>query len=184
MKRLLLTTLVIAFAGCSAVHHGKDPYANPFYAKYLNPANPVDQQIFRLVDALRASGDTPELHNDLGQLLLAKGFAKDAEREFERAVDSDAHFYPAWYNLGLMRAGRDDYSGARRAFQRTTHYKPGHAPALFQLGLMAERRGDSDAAIDYYAKAIRHNRAMLDVHTNPRILDSRLIDQALLRLYP
>src|SRR5215212_8954312 len=133
MKRLLLTTLVIAFAGCSAVHHGKDPYANPFYAKYLNPSNPADQQILRLVDALRASGDTPELHNDLGQLLLAMGFAKDAEREFERDVDS----------------------GARRAFQRTTHYKPGHAPALFQLGLMAERRGDSDAAIDYYAKAIR-----------------------------
>lgn len=188
MRRLLLTAAalatVLAVAACSAMHRGKNPYENPFYAKYLNPSNPVDQQILRLVDALRAKGDTPELHNDLGQLLLAKGFAKDAEREFERAVDADPHFYPAWYNLGLVRAGRDDFPGAKRAFQRTIHYKPGHAPALFQLGLMAERRGDSEAAIEYYAKSIRHNRAMLDVHTNPRLLDSKLIDMALIRLYP
>ena len=53
-----------------------------------------------------------------------KGFPKDAETEFERAVNADTHFYPGWYNLGLVRAARGNYTGARFAFNRAVQYKP------------------------------------------------------------
>jgi tetratricopeptide (TPR) repeat protein len=188
MKRTItLGAIALTFFGCATLHHknNKNPYQKRlFVEKYLNPANPLDSQIENDINALRANPNAATVHNELGQLLLRKGFPKDAEVEFERAVNSDSHLYPAWYNLGLVRASRGDYTGARFAFDRTIHYKPGHAAALFQLGLMEERRNNTEAALDYYAKAFAINHSLLDVRVNPRIVDSRLTDLALLRLYP
>ena len=192
MKRLLaIAAAALTLAGCAAFknisnHHRTDnPYEKRlFVEKYLDPAIPLDAQIQRSIDALRTLPNSAELHNQLGQLLVQKGFPKDAEQEFERAVDSDRHFYPAWYNLGLMRMARGSFTGAHVAFLATVHEKPGHSQALFQLGLMEEQRGHTDSAIDYYAKAFAINHTLLDVRANPRILDSKLVDLTLLRLYP
>lgn len=187
MKRALLLAATLAAFGCAAIRdHQKaeGPYDNPFYAKYLNTGSALDAQIARTLDALRANPDSPQLHNDLGTLLVQKGFPKDAEREFERSVNEDRHFYPAWYNLGLVRASRGDEGGARRAFQQTVHYKPGHAMGLFQLGLIEEKLLHTDRAVDYYAKALRINPKLIEVDVNPRVLDTKLIHLALLRMYP
>jgi tetratricopeptide (TPR) repeat protein len=193
MKRLLvLAAAAVTLAGCGlykSIHnykHTDNPYQKRlFVEKYLDPVNvPLDAQIARTIDGLRVLPNSAELHNQLGQLLVQKGFPKDAETEFERAVDSDRHFYPAWYNLGLMRMSRGNWTGAHIAFLATVHEKPGHSQALFQLGLMEETQGHTDAAIDYYAKAFAINHTLLDVRANPRILDSKLVDVTLLRLYP
>lgn len=193
MKRLLsVAAAALALAGCSAFkslqnigHKTDNPYEKKlFVEKYLDPSVPLDAQIQRSIDGLRALPNSAELHNQLGQLLVQKGFPKDAEREFERAVDSDKHFYPAWYNLGLLRMARGNFTGAHVAFLATVHEKPGHSQALFQLGLMEEQRGHTDAALDYFVKAYSINHTLLDVRSNPRILDSKLVDLALLRLYP
>lgn len=191
IKRSLFLTAftLIAVAGCSSMHgshSSKNPYDRTlFYEKYLNPsASPLDAQIARTLADLRKTPNSAALHNELGQALVAKAFPKDAESEFERSVNADSHFYPAWYNLGLVRMSRGDWSGARFAFGRTVHYKPGHSVALFQLGLMEEQRHNVEDAIDYYAKAFAINHSLLDVRVNPRILDSRLIDLALIRMYP
>ena len=191
MKRsLLLAALtLVAAAGCSAMrgsHASKNPYDRTlFYEKYLNPAaSPLDAQIARTLADLRRTPNSAALHNELGQELVAKAFPKDAETEFERAVNADSHFYPAWYNLGLVRMSRGDWTGARFAFGRTVHYKPGHSVALFQIGMMEEQRHHVENAIEYYAKAFAINHSLLDVRVNPRILDSKLIDLALIRMYP
>lgn len=191
MKKIavIAATALIA-AGCSTTktrfhsHRGENPYANPFYMRFVNPAVPLDASIQRDVDILRANPNSAVTHNDLGQLLIQKGFPKDAEVEFERAVDADRRFYPAWYNLGLARASRGETIGARFAFDRTLFYKPGDSWAHFQAGLLAEQRGDMDAAIDHYAKAILRNHSIIDVKVNPRVLDSKLIHLALIRAYP
>ena len=186
MKRLLLIAATVALASCASMphHHDQNPYANPFYGRYLNTGSQLDAQITATVNALQANPRSASLHNQLGQMLLQKGFPKDAEVEFERAVNADSHFYPAWYNLGLVRMSRGDSMGSHYAFSRTVHYKPGHSAALFQLGLMEEKRNHQDAAIDYYAKALMINHSLLDMRVNPRILDSKLIDLALLKAYP
>jgi len=188
MKRLLsLAAAALVLAGCSALHHDNaNPYEKTlFIEKYLDPAHSeLDAQIRRSIDGLRALPNSAALHNQLGQLLVQKGFPKDAEREFERAVDADRHFYPAWYNLGLLRMARGNWTGANVALHATVHEKPGHSQALFQLGLMEEQRGHTDAAVAYYVKAFAINHTLLDVRSNPRILDSKLVDLALLELYP
>ncbi|HSP17429.1 MAG TPA: tetratricopeptide repeat protein [Thermoanaerobaculia bacterium] len=186
MKRILLTAAVVALAGCSLVRHhnrSSNPYENPFYGQFLNTGSGLDVQIRNTVSALREHPQSAPLHNQLGQLLVQKGFPKDAEREFERAINADSNFYQAWYNLGLIRASHADYSGAERAFHRTVRLAKGHSEALFQLGLIEEKRGNDDAAIDYYAKALRHNSAILDVRENPQVLDSKLMPLALIRNY-
>ena len=184
MKRFLTTvTAALLLAGCST-NRGATAYESPFYAKYLNTGSAVDAQISRTLEQLRTDANSPALHNDLGQLLVEKGFPKDAAREFERAVDADSSFYPAWYNLGLVRASAGDEPGARRAFYRAVSHKPGHSAALFQLALIEEHRGNVSGAVDLYAKAYSINRALLDVQVNPRVLDSQLTHLALLALYP
>ena len=50
--------------------------------------------------------------------------------------------------------------------------------------MIEEQRHNTEAAVNYYAKALSINHALLDVRVNPRILDSKLIDLALLRAYP
>jgi tetratricopeptide (TPR) repeat protein len=187
MKRSLLLLATLASFGCSQMGElGKDdaPYANPFYAKYLNTGSTLDAHITRTLNGLQADPRSPELHNELGALLVQKGFPNDAEREFERAIDNDGDYFPAWYNLGLVRASKGDDGGARRAFRRTVAKKPGHAQALFQLGLMEEKAHHTDRAVEYYAKAYTINPQLMEPRVNPRVLDSRLMHLALIRMYP
>jgi tetratricopeptide (TPR) repeat protein len=187
-KFAVVAAAALLAAGCSLVkyesHRNENPYANPFYAKYLNPQNPLDAAIQRDIDALRVNPRSAATHNELGELLSQKGFPKDAETEFERSANADSHFYPAWYNLGMARAARGEYTSARFAYGRALHYKPGDSWTLFQAGLLEEQRGDTDAAIELYAKAFLKNHSLLDVKVNPRVLDSKLIHLALIRAYP
>jgi hypothetical protein len=188
---LLFVTLPL-LAGCIAFGRrvdrkiaGTNPYQKPpFYSRYLHPESALDRQVQLKLDALRQNPDSARLHNDLGALLAAKGFPKDAELEYVRAIHSDPKFYPAWYNLGLIREARGDQAGAVRAFRHTLDLKPGHPSALFEMGLTEEKRGHTRRALAYYQKAFAINHALLDIHYNPRILDTRLVDLALLGLYP
>lgn len=188
MKRLLMTAVAtLTMFGCAEIAElrgDRDPYTNPFYEKYLHTGSQLDDAIASALVAVRANPNSPAAHNDLGMLLVQKGFSKDAELEFERAVNADGRFYAAWYNLGLVRANHGDELAARHAFYRTIHYKPGHGEALFQLGLIEEKREHLDKAVKLYAKAYKINPSLLSVRVNPRILDSKLTHLALIELYP
>lgn len=189
---LALFILLLATTGCSSMQSrvgqmlDRNPYAeDPFYYRYLHPeSSAMDAEILRTLEAVKADRDSAELHNRLGALLVDKGFPKDAEKEFRRAVWADERFYPAWYNIALARQARGDEWGAMRALRQTLDVKPGHAAAHFQLALMLEKRGRTSEALDHYVEAYRINEALLDVSVNPLILDSDLVDQALILLYP
>lgn len=185
MKRsLAITAVVLLAAACTAVRNGANPYEEPpFYAKYLNTGSQLDAQITATLEALRANPQAATLHNELGALLVQKNFPKDAAVEFERAIDVDRKFYPAWYNLGLVRASLGDADGSNAAMERTVDLKPGHPQALFQLGLTAEKAGHRQKAVRYYAKAYMHNPRLMDVRHNPRLLESKLTHLALIELY-
>lgn len=188
MKNALILALaaaaLLATAGCGLTQRwANEPYENPFWARYLVEGDPLDDEILITLEALRADDSSPVLHNRLGRLLLEKGFPKDAEWEFRRALEIDPGFYPSSYNIALSRQARDDRAGARRALRRTLRAKPGHAAAHFQLGLMMEEDGDIEGAVHHYAKAYAINRALLDPRVNPRIVDTNLTDLAMLELY-
>lgn len=187
MKRtLFLLGATALLAGCSLLpNRNANIYESPqFYEKYLETGNARDQQIVATLAALREDPQSAPLHNELGALLVQKGFPKDAAREFDRAIDADRDFYPAWYNMALLRKSNGDVQSARAAFRRTLRYKPGHGAALFQMGLMEEKRGNRKDAIDFYSRAFAIDHSLLDVRVNPEILDSKLTPLALLESYP
>lgn len=189
---LALLMIVVFTTGCSSIQNrvakmmDDDPYEEqPFYYRYLHPGtSALDAEIVRTYDAVRNDTGSAELHNRLGALLIEKGFPKDAEMEFRRAMWADPKFFPARYNIALARQARGDEAGAMRALRQTLDAKPGHSAAHFQLGLMLEKRGRTDEALDHYVMAYRINESLLDVRVNPLILDSDLVDLALVRLYP
>jgi len=182
-KLVVLVAAALLVAGCASKN--QNPYEKTlFIEQFLNPNDPLDARIGATIAGLRANPHSAPLHNELGQLLREKGFPKDSEVEFERAVNADPTLFSAWYNLGLVRQARGDYPGAKFAYGRSIHYRKGHSEALFQMGLMEEERHADESAIDYYAKAFAINPSLLDVRVNPRIIDSKLIGLALLKLYP
>jgi Tfp pilus assembly protein PilF len=186
-RNLILAVATLAAFGCMSLSNDKqqaDSYESPFYAKYLNTGMPIDAQIQQRLDGLRTDPNSATLHNELGTLLVQKGFPKDAAVEYQRAVSADKKFYQAWYNLGTIRALNGDTAGSRAAFSRTVSLKPGHPQALYNLGLLEEQAGNTDRAVELYAKSFRHNPAMMDVRYNPRLADSRLTTLALIKLYP
>jgi tetratricopeptide (TPR) repeat protein len=192
MKKTLLVALApLLLAGCLSIHEridrarfGENPYIEPpFYSRYLTGSE-LDRNIEAYVTALRAEPDNPAYHNELGRLLVLKGFPKDAEREFRRALAADDEFYPAWYNLALLRASRGDSSGALRALDTTIDLKPGHSSALFHKGMILENRGKTQDAVDAYAKALKINFDLIRPKINPLIINSRLMDRVLIQLYP
>lgn len=184
--------LVASLTGCLSIErsidrkaHGDNPYEGKiYYTKYLDTGSALDRQISQKLGALRVDPRSATLHNDLGMLLTAKGFPKDAEVEFRRATFEDKRYVAAWYNLGQLRAARGDLGGAHRALSTAIDLKPGHAGALFALGLVEERLGQRKQAIAHYAKAYRINPDLLRVEINPQIIHSQLVADALLVLYP
>jgi tetratricopeptide (TPR) repeat protein len=193
MKKLLLLALAtVSLSGCLSIQErvdrarfGENPYIEqPFYARYLTSGSELDRNIAAYLTALRAEPDNAAYHNELGRLLVVKRFPQDAEREFRRAIAADSDFYPAWYNLAVLRASRGDSGGALRALDRTLDLKPGHASALFHKGLILEQRGHTEEAVDSYVKALRINFDLLKPSINPLIIDSHLMDRVLIRLYP
>src|SRR5688500_19049486 len=123
---LVIAATALVLSGCTLIDRNSG-YENPFYAKYLNTGSTLDAQISATLEQLRRNPDSPALHNELGSLLVQKGFPIDSEREFERAIIADGRFSPAWYNLGQVRAARGDEIGARRAFRNAIDHNPGHA---------------------------------------------------------
>ena len=191
LRSLFVVVLVAGFSGCQSIAHRVDQVRNigdsydaPFYTRYLDPADPNDRQIQQLVEVLRADAKNAAAHNELGMLLVRKRFPNDAEREFERAIRADREFYPAWFNLGLLRQTKDDVPGAINALRKTVDLKPGHDRAHFELGLIYEKLGQNNRAVDHYVRAYTINPALLDIRQNPRVVDTELEDRALLRMYP
>ena len=193
MKKLAVILVLVICSACVRTQgfldrkfNGENPYKEelPFYGRYLNPDSSLDREIAQQLEILKADPRSAAAHNELGSLLTLKGFPRDAEVEFIRAVDGDPEFHPAWYNLALIRESGGDMAGAMSALRKTLDLKPGHPAAHFQLGLLLEKRGRDEAAVEHFARAIKINHAMLDPRVNPRVVDTKLLDRALLRNYP
>lgn len=102
--------------------------------------------------ALQMAPSSPELHTELGSLMLTRRRVADAARQVTAALTSNPQFVPA-----LLLRGQIEYMTARYADAETTYgkalaeAKPGgnaHAQALSQLieTLLAEKKLDAAAA--------------------------------------
>lgn len=79
-----------------------------------------------------------------------QGNTLEAIGAFEKAVQADARFTDAWYNLGSMQFRSGNYEKARAAFQQVLLLNPADNQARFNLGLSLKQLGRSQEALTVF----------------------------------
>jgi tetratricopeptide (TPR) repeat protein len=84
---------------------------------------------------------------------LRKGKAGDAGQQFQKAVDQDAQFASAWYELGRLKMP-EDAPGAQTLLRKAVAADPKYAPPYVELSFLAIRAHDWPSAIDLTTRAL------------------------------
>jgi tetratricopeptide (TPR) repeat protein len=100
--------------------------------------------------ALELDGSNRVLHFNLGNVLLASGFAAEAVDQFRQAVDLEPGYYEAWNNLGVALSESGDDSAAEAAFRRALANGGSYADALYNLAELLDQAGDTVQAAQYW----------------------------------
>ena len=155
----------------------------PFYRRYLVSGNPLDDKIRAQEKRIAADPDSAALHNDLGNLLAARRFPKEAREQYEIAIKLDKSNFLAPYNMGIALETEGKTGAAISAYEKSVARNRGFPPARFRLGRLYERRGSNSAAIEQYARALEIDPSMRDLRRNPLVADTRLLDRISLTNY-
>ena len=156
----------------------------PFWEKYLTKGLPLDEAIREAAARVKENPKSAGLHNDLGNVLARRGFAKEALAEYSNALQLDRTFYLADYNAGLVYEKEGHEEHAINAFRRAIRIKPGFPQPRFHLGLLYERQGRDRAAVEQYAKALRIDDSLRSPARNPLVVQTRLLYRVSLLNYP
>ena len=169
---------VPAQAGAAESSKPAEKAAVPFYDKYLSDADPGDRAIRDLTRQVAEKPDDPKIHNDLGNLLARRGFAKEAAAQYRAAERLDKTSYLPSYNEGLLWEKEGRSSSAIAAFRRSIRKKPGFPFSHFHLGVLEEKEGRESAAIAELAKALRIDNSLRQVSRNPLAAQTKLLHRA------
>ncbi len=153
------------------------------FERYLHADRPADRAILGYLERDRQGTATSRDLAELGVLLLAKGFPKDAERYLRKAIAKDRDNFEAIYRLGLVLQRQGAHRQAIRCYKKVVAMRPGHAYARFMLAMAEEQAGRRRAAIRDYAKAFRFTPELADYAKNPLLYDSKLQTEAQLVRY-
>jgi Tfp pilus assembly protein PilF len=104
--------------------------------------------------ALAKAPRAASIWNNLGLLELAARRMPEAAQAFERAVDADPAFAPAWAALGATHANSDP-SRAIRAWTRVVELTPADYDTLFNLGMLLWQSGRRDQARPHLERFVR-----------------------------
>ncbi|HEX6204033.1 MAG TPA: hypothetical protein VF100_13605 [Thermoanaerobaculia bacterium] len=121
--------------------------------------------------------------NDLGNLLLLAGDEAGAEAAYESAVELAPDDAGYRYNLALLYQQTDRPLRALRQLERSFELDPTNAWAAYQAGAILEAQDRRRAAIEWYGRALRLDPDLAFPDVNPHVIESELIDEAMLRGY-
>ncbi|WP_017717401.1 serine protease [Kamptonema formosum] len=99
----------------------------------------------------------PEDFVSRGQLLAKAGDYRGAIAEYNKALESDANNFEAYYRRGEAYYWLDDYRAAIADFDRVLRFNPNNALVYFYRGYARRNLGDNQGAISDYNQAIRLN---------------------------
>jgi len=121
--------------------------------------------------------------NDLGNLLHMAGSTDQAEEAYRRAAELSPEDPVPHYNLGLLLQERGKTKAALKEFMVVAKYDPSNAWAFFQIGAISESFGNRSEAIDAYAAAFSLDPSLASPTSNPQIIESELVYEAMVRGY-
>ncbi len=108
-------------------------------------------------DTAAATESSPEIHNNLGRVHLARGELAEAQREFERALELDPDNAEALIRIGSVERARGSVAEAERYIERALQVDPDSITALCELAEIKRDRGELDESIRLYREALSIN---------------------------
>ena len=139
-------------------------------------------------EALRASLKALELAPDLAESHVSAGIAhcmlkdyKQAEVEFEKALELDPESYDAWYFFARSKVHEGEVERALKLFERASQVRPEDCQSVLLQSQLYHSLGDRKKELESAKKGIERARAVLDLNPD----DNRALNMgafALLRL--
>jgi adenylate cyclase len=141
-----------------------------------------------LAEAKRTSAEALRLAPDLAESHVAAAIAycmdqdyKNAEIEFEKAIETDPKNYEAWYFFGRTKVHEGDLKRALKLFDRASHVRPEDFQSVLLQAQLYTSLNQEAKAIEVSRKGIEKVRAVLELNPD----DNRALNMgafALLRL--
>jgi len=110
------------------------------------------ETLFRYVLAQRQ--DIPEVHNDLGFVLVKQRRTDEGMAEYRKALAIKPDFTRAMNNLGLALIGQGRYAEAIEQYRKALAVEPDYAFGHNNLGLALMYLGQPALALTHFQKAV------------------------------
>jgi protein O-mannosyl-transferase len=110
------------------------------------------ETLFRYV--LAQNPEIPEVHNDLGFVLVEQRRTEEGIAEYRKALAIKPNFTRAINNLGLAFIGQDHYADAALQYQRALAIDPDYAFGHNNLGLALMYMDQPAEALPHFQKAV------------------------------
>ncbi len=124
-------------------------------AQSLNFAVPINLIRDHLSDAAKSLQEAgPEQDYAIGKLKEADRNFDAAIEAYNRALQADANFVPAYLALGGIYYEQGDFDNEITAYKKATELNPTNFEPIFYLGSAYEDKGQYQDAIESYKKAL------------------------------
>lgn len=127
-------------------------------------------------DTLRKNPTAWLAHNNLGDILLQEGRAREARSHFEEALRLNAEFVEAMVSLGFSRAQAGELSEAVQLYRRALEIHPTNALCLTNLGAALLQQGKPEEAKTAFWQALQAKPDRAEYHRNYAMIRARTGD--------
>lgn len=115
---------------------------------------PEREVTFPIEEVIKEKGEASEhIHQGFQYAIANKD--EEAIQEYEKAIQIDPAYAPAYHGIGTVHFFNSDYEKAFSYYQKALEYNPDYGPSHKFLGLIYVDRKKYDEAIEEYHKAIK-----------------------------
>jgi predicted O-linked N-acetylglucosamine transferase (SPINDLY family) len=165
-------------------HHraGRNEQARPLYERVLQhaPDEPralnglglllQDLDPLRALEllraAIRARPDSAIYHNNLANVLRARGQHAEAEAAYRESLRLDPRYANAWYNLSVLLRSEGRLDDAITCLEHAVAAEPGRAASYNDLGALYQLRGRVEPALACFERACELEPGLGEAHFN------------------
>ena len=115
-----------------------------------------EEALGELRRVIKSGRDRPEVHYNLGAMLLRYGSPREALEQLERTVAMRPNMHQAWLLLGRARRRLDRRREAERGYRRALALEPTLAQSYLELGGLLLEMGRRDEALRYWRHGVDH----------------------------
>ena len=112
----------------------------------------LDEAIELIDSAIARQNKEPKFHSLKGEIRYRQDRYRDAEINFNRAIERYSGYYAPYLGRGMTRSAANERSAAKADLQRSIELLP-TTIAYLELGKIAEAEGNTEAAARYYRAA-------------------------------